>query len=261
MDPADQAAGEVIYASDDIPDVPPPERPAEATEFASEGDDSQTAAVIPPHHRLQRLQREWKELQKELELLQDPHPEWLSMMQQLQTELTPATWPERSEWTEATTTTTSSTTQPALTTPPDLLARLSSLEHKCANLPSRLTALEHTEQWTQKAKVLRQDLEAATKAKHKLLSSSSSTDAQTIADLHTQWTQLQGLSDHLPVIVQRLQVLGRSRSETAASALPQLQQQVASLEQTCERLEQAWAVEREQWKKNLEALEEERQGM
>jgi hypothetical protein len=133
----------------------------------------------------------------------------------------------------------------------------SSISSSNASLMHRLAVLEKSmsrwddkelEALTKKAKVIRQDLEAASKARNKLMSvvttsgggassssgitlanasggsgsSSSSTsihiraeDSKTITDLHDELVQLQGMTLHLPVLAHRLQSLAHLHASTA----------------------------------------------
>ena len=145
----------------------------------------------------------------------------------------------------------------------------------------RLTSLEETlskvdekelETRAKKAKVIRQDLEAAAKARNKLMANTSSTgttstaasDAKIISGLHDQLVQLHGLTPHLPLLAQRLQALARQHQEAALQAsqlqatqemAEQLVQQVGQLEQAVETTETAMQQAAQQMAQNMQALD------
>lgn len=71
-----------------------------------------------------------------------------------------------------------------------------------------------------RSKVIRQDLEAAAKARNKLSSSSSSglsssDDSKVIATLYDGLQSLQGMSEHLPILSARLQALAFQHADAA----------------------------------------------
>jgi hypothetical protein len=63
------------------------------------------------------------------------------------------------------------------------------------------------EQTAKKAKVIRADLEAASKAGNKLTATYKKEDSKMILQLHQQMTELEGLSGYLPSLANRLQQL------------------------------------------------------
>jgi len=115
-----------------------------------------------------------------------------------------------------------------------LLERLSALEQSMEYLDAgKLEAL------SRKAKVIRQDLEAASKARNKLLSAASSSsasssitgrggsgsagagadhDARTITALYDKMVELQEVSAHLPALTARLQSLSAQHADAATWA-------------------------------------------
>jgi uncharacterized protein (DUF2235 family) len=72
---------------------------------------------------------------------------------------------------------------------------------------------------SKKTKVIRHDLEAASKARNKLLAASSrSEDSKTIAELYDQMIQLEGVSSHLPILSNRLAALASQHVDAASWA-------------------------------------------
>jgi hypothetical protein len=157
---------------------------------------------------------------------------------------------------EATTTTTTSPASPEI----DWDGRLRKLETLIGStgggrterhsLAERLTATEKglaqmsdkdLEASMKKAKVIRQDLEAASKARNKLLASrdANAESSKAIAALHDQMTQLQGLSGLLPVLVQRLTGLATQHAQatTWSQRLAATEQQAAQLQTATRQLD------------------------
>jgi len=147
-----------------------------------------------------------------------------------------------------------------------LSERLAALESTISKLDEKELDLK-----AKKAKVIRQDLEAASKARNKLMAgspattSSSASDSKTMTELHDLFIQLQGITPHLPLLTQRLQALSRQHQEAALQsaklqALTALSQrlttQVSSLEQAVNTTEQALVQTAEQMKQNIQALDE-----
>jgi len=117
-----------------------------------------------------------------------------------------------------------------------LLARLEEMETQLSTLDPK--ALE---QASAKAKVIRSDLEAASKARNKLASAATfrKEDAKTISDLWDQMTQLEGLSGHLPALVARLQQLAslHAQSSSFAVRLTQSEKEVTQLQTLLKELD------------------------
>jgi hypothetical protein len=137
--------------------------------------------------------------------------------------------------------------------------RLRNLEELANKLDA--TALETA---VAKAKVIRQDLEAAAKARNKLLARQGGTDAQKIQDLHAALQELQGMTQHLPVLTRRLQVLSQQHTDQATWAMrlqsseiavQHLQQTVATLEQSAQQLQGGWQVNATQLQANMNELD------
>ena len=117
-----------------------------------------------------------------------------------------------------------------------LLSRLEEMEGFLKQLDPK--ALE---QASARAKVIRSDLEAASKARNKLASAATfrKEDAKTISTLHDQMTQLEGLSGHLPALVARLQQLAslHAQSSSFSVRLAQNEKQVVQLQTLLKQLE------------------------
>ena len=143
-----------------------------------------------------------------------------------------------------------------------------SLSERLQSLESALSKLDEKEleSKAKKAKVIRQDLEAASKARNKLLAGgSSSSDSKTLTELYDTYLQLQGMAPHLPLVTQRLHALSRQHAHAAQQvakldALTQmassLTTHVASLEQVVHTTEQALVQTAEQMKDNIAALDQ-----
>jgi Tfp pilus assembly protein PilO len=93
---------------------------------------------------------------------------------------------------------------------------------------------------------VRQDLEAASKARHKLSLTSKAEDTKTITELHDQMTRLQGLSAYLPSLVQRLAALAvqhrnaatvQAQWQSTQATVQSLQSQVAAMETALTHME------------------------
>jgi len=133
----------------------------------------------------------------------------------------------------------SSTTGPPTSSLEERLIKLESLVGAATTSSSLLARLDHLESLTPtsiedrltKAKVLRSDLEAASKARHKVLQQKGQ-DAKQLADLHAQLIALDGLSNYLPMLVERLQSLSQLHVQSS-----QWEARLASLEGTVQQLE------------------------
>ena len=147
--------------------------------------------------------------------------------------------------------------------------------HESHSLLERLTVLEKAasklsekdlEVAMKKAKVIRQDLEAASKARNKLISSrdANAESSKSIAALHDQMTQLQGLTALLPVLTQRLQALASQHSQatTWTQRLAATEQRTGQLltattkiDASLKQLEESLKVTAEQMTANMKALD------
>ena len=142
-----------------------------------------------------------------------------------------------------------------------LLERLAVLEAAAAKLSEK-----DLEAAMKKAKVIRQDLEAASKARNKLVSSrdANAESSKSIAALHDQMTQLQGLTKLLPVLTQRLQALAvqHSQATTWTQRLAATEQQASQLQTatlkmdaSLKQLEESLKTTAEQMMENMKALD------
>ena len=147
-----------------------------------------------------------------------------------------------------------------------------------ASLSERLQSLESTlsklnekelESKAKNAKVIRQDLEAASRARNKLLAggsgSSTGSDSKTLTELCDTYLQLQGMAPHLPFVTQRLHALSCQHAHAAQQvakldALTQVSQslttQVVSLEHAVQTTEQNLIQTAAQMKDNIAALDQ-----
>ena len=154
--------------------------------------------------------------------------------------------------------TTTTSTQP-------LLQRLVQLEEVSAKLDASQADL-----WQRRAKTIRQDLEAAAKARNKLMSTTgtgsvaTATDTKTIAELYNTSQQLQGLIGHLPALVQRLQALSAVHQEAATWSVrlkaaeemaSQLERNLLAVQESLQTLQAAVTENAKTLQENLQALE------
>ena len=140
----------------------------------------------------------------------------------------------------------------------------------------RLTSEVDTKQidkLASKAKVIRADLEAAARAKNKLSSKSSSNsskdsqqkeDANVISALHTQLQELEGLSQHLPSLTNRLVELQSlhlnasnfsSRLDSAEEAISRCEGMLSNVESSLSNMESGWKSNMELIEKNVDRLD------
>lgn len=144
----------------------------------------------------------------------------------------------------------------------DGVTRLVSLESTVAKLQERLPALEaqlDVEALQKKAKVIRQDLEAAAKARTKLQqhSGGNSEDTKRIAALYDQLQSLQGVSHCLPVIAERLETLAISHGQAASQQVRVLaiEQTVAQMKGQMQTIEATLMAMETSLKENSEAIQ------
>lgn len=145
----------------------------------------------------------------------------------------------------------------------NLLNRLDALEDQFSKLDEKKLDLLQ-----KRSKVIRQDLEAAVKARHKLSSSNSmvsADDSKIIAALYDDFQRLQGLSQHLPALTQRLQALAHQHADSATrtarfKAMEQmtldLSAQVQSIEVALTSLDSSIKQNATLIHENIQALEE-----
>ena len=140
-----------------------------------------------------------------------------------------------------------------------LLERLEILEH----LPFDDKKLDLVQK---RVKVIRQDLEAAAKARSKLMTvSASAEDSKSIAALYDQLQSLQGVAQHLPALSARLQSLAHQHVDAATrstrfQAIEQvttnLSHQVTALEVTLQTLEASVKLNATSMQQNMQVLED-----
>jgi hypothetical protein len=133
-----------------------------------------------------------------------------------------------------------------------LLARLEELEQMVQHVDTKML-----DQAATKAKVIRADLEAASKARTKLTATYKKEDSKTIQQLHAQMTELEGLSQHLPALGHRLQQLALLHVQSAsfATRLSHGETQAASVEASLAQLEQAVGMLQSQLVENVKIVE------
>ena len=109
------------------------------------------------------------------------------------------------------------------------------------------------------------DLEAASKARSKISSASSTADNKAISELHSQLIQLEGLSAHLPALTQRLQQLAHlhvsaanfsSRLTESEASLATIQGSLANLASSVAKMEQGIVESMMTMDANLKNVEE-----
>jgi len=156
--------------------------------------------------------------------------------------------------------------------------RLTQLEQLVEQLDER-----RLEMAARQAKVLRNDLQAASKARSKLAplvagagatapasgaggDSVHADDAKTIMQLYTTLMELETVREHLPALLQRLRALAHLHTDasTASQRLAACEASLQSLQTHVAGMEQSIALVRIEWQsgaadamvKNLEALDE-----
>mmetsp|Transcript_28197 Transcript_28197/g.46706 ORF Transcript_28197/g.46706 Transcript_28197/m.46706 type:complete len:312 (-) Transcript_28197:126-1061(-) len=304
-DTADEAGGEAIFSSDGLPPLAAPRAPKIASSVSSnkQGNDvldsnnlvDPAAAVSifsqrpkeSAHEKLARLQREVSELEKEMQN-EDVSKLAAELSSRLETgvnaqdNLTKLLDDHMKTKSDdkvegmgvvyelyGGTVSSSGTTEERLlkleqviggsaSTP--LLTRLEAIEHKMKRVNNK--ALEDA---STRAKVIRSDLEAASKARSKLSSSTSSADNKTIAELHAQLIQLEGISEHLPALTHRLQQLAHlhvnganvsSRLTESEASLTTVQGSLNNLGSSMEKVEQGMIESIKTMDSNLKKLED-----
>jgi hypothetical protein len=133
-----------------------------------------------------------------------------------------------------------------------LLARLEELETMLARVDDK--ALEQAQL---KAKVIRADLEAASKARNKLTATYKKEDSKTIQELHQQMTDLEGLSQHLPALTARLQQMATLHVQSAsfATRLLQTEEQAAQAASSLAQLERTLEKVQSHMVENVQTVE------
>mmetsp|Transcript_20070 Transcript_20070/g.30766 ORF Transcript_20070/g.30766 Transcript_20070/m.30766 type:complete len:361 (+) Transcript_20070:70-1152(+) len=108
-----------------------------------------------------------------------------------------------------------------------------------------------------RARIIKSDLEAASKAKAKISASSSSEDTKTIAKLYEQMIRLDDLSAQLPVLVQRMKQLStlHQQAATFANRLTAVEDAVADAERMLGSVEASLEKVEAGSVKNLQVIE------
>lgn len=143
---------------------------------------------------------------------------------------------------------------------PSLLGKLDDIENLVATIDSDLLL-----KTAAKAKVIRADLEAASKARNKLTATYKKEDSKMIQQLYQQLIELDGLTSHLPTLVERLQQLNHlhrqastfgTRLEELERGATQIEASVGQMEGSMEILQSTMAKNIAGMEQNLEKLEE-----
>ncbi|GAX29555.1 hypothetical protein FisN_36Hh051 [Fistulifera solaris] len=287
---ADQAGGEVIFADDGLEPLAPVKPPPHIQQdvFESVMTNEQAFAVFAdqmshesPIQRLKRLQTELEQLQHELSSETTPMitmDQIQALQEQLQqTRLLQSQRAEQLSSSIELSPVPESNEGKADDVYESLEQRLRRLEAGRVNQQSvqeRLQALEERSKswdskqidvWQRKAKTIRQDLEAAAKARSKLNTMNvSSVDNKTLTELYDSLQQVQGFIPHLPALVQRLHALSAQHNEASTwgarlaateAVAAALQQQLGSAELAIAQLEQSMQENLQQMQANVKALE------
>mmetsp|Transcript_61080 Transcript_61080/g.149541 ORF Transcript_61080/g.149541 Transcript_61080/m.149541 type:complete len:417 (+) Transcript_61080:123-1373(+) len=137
--------------------------------------------------------------------------------------------------------------------PKSLLQRLEEMELLVATVDT--TVIEQT---ATKAKVIRADLEAASKARSKLSAAYKKEDTKMIQDLYQQMVDLEGVSDYLPSLVERLSQLSglHRQAATFGGRLDELEMTTQQIESTVSQIEGGMANLQSAMVGNLQTLEQ-----
>mmetsp|Transcript_6231 Transcript_6231/g.15416 ORF Transcript_6231/g.15416 Transcript_6231/m.15416 type:complete len:398 (-) Transcript_6231:134-1327(-) len=133
-----------------------------------------------------------------------------------------------------------------------LLHRLEDMESLVATVDS--ASLEKT---STKAKVIRADLEAASKARNKLTATYKKEDSKMIQQLYQQMIDLEGLGSYLPSLVERLQQLSslHQQASTFGTRLQELERGATQVEASVGQLEDGVATLKTTIVENITAME------
>lgn len=133
-----------------------------------------------------------------------------------------------------------------------LLHRLEDMEALVATVDA--TTLEKT---STKAKVIRADLEAASKARNKLTATYKKEDSKMIQQLYQQMIDLEGLGSHLPSLVERLQQLSglHQQASTFGTRLAELEKGATQVEVSVSQLEDGMGTLQTTIAQNIIAME------
>ena len=133
-----------------------------------------------------------------------------------------------------------------------LLHRLEDMEALVATVDS--ATLEKT---STKAKVIRADLEAASKARNKLTATYKKEDSKMIQQLYQQMIDLEGLGGYLPSLVERLQQLSslHQQASTFGTRLAELEKGATQVEASVSQLEDGMGTLQTTIAQNILAME------
>lgn len=133
-----------------------------------------------------------------------------------------------------------------------LLHRLEDMEQLVATVDS--ATLEKT---ATKAKVIRADLEAASKARNKLTATYKKEDSKMIQQLYQQMIDLEGLGNYLPDLVERLRQLStlHQQASTFGTRLQELEREATQVGATVGQLEGGMATLETTFAQNIMAME------
>lgn len=141
-----------------------------------------------------------------------------------------------------------------------------SLVHRLEDLELLVKTVDAAtlEQTATKAKVIRADLEAASKARNKLTATYKKEDSKMIQQLHQQMVELEGLSGFLPALTSRLQQLAglhvqastfSTRLQELETLAKQVESTVAQLEGTQKQLQSNMVENVQTMEKNMKQLD------
>lgn len=133
-----------------------------------------------------------------------------------------------------------------------LLHRLDDMEALVASVDS--ASLEKT---STKAKVIRADLEAASKARNKLTATYKKEDSKMIQQLYQQMIDLEGLGSYLPSLVERLQQLSslHQQASTFGTRLQEMERGATQVEVSVGQLEDGVAALQTTIAENITVME------
>lgn len=292
---ADEAGGEVILSSDGLdplPSVRPPVVKQPSTnETLGELDDTGLVSMQDalhsfvqksflkqetPRERLERLSQELSQVEAELQQDDALRKQVAALQLRLQGQQSLL-----QKSLEASTAGLEAAATPEKVAQSELEAKLLRLEKAVGEpdtntkaLLERLAQLETVmevmdesklDAASRKAKLLRQDLEAASKARNKLMAPNRAEDSKTLTALYDSMTELQEMSQHLPALTQRLQMLSHqhvdsatwaSRLQSAEAAITRLNAQLSSVETAVSQVEGMWKDNADMLRSNLKALDE-----
>jgi hypothetical protein len=133
-----------------------------------------------------------------------------------------------------------------------LLNRLEEMEGLIATIDS--TSLDKV---TTKAKIIRTDLEAASKARNKLAATYKKEDSKMIQQLYQQMVDLEGLGSFLPSLVERLEQLNKLHRQSSifGTRLKELERGVTQVGSSASQLEDGIATLQTAMAENIARME------